>query len=498
MGKKYVPDGVFLACDKGTCPSTYKVRFHNQTNVYSVPLASELDIIPFLNIKPMGFCMVKGMCTPMPLPWTGYKSDVMINGRLLLEDSTCQCMMGGKISIHFTRAAANAVALWGGMKMPTEYIKEGFDWMAEQKENLRNLRNEHLPDWMKPVAGVTDWMEDFSLGLVEGAVNGVVGLGETVYQVAQDPVGTAEALGGMAKKGWNWASEGDNWSNAASGAWNWASEGSNWTEAAQNGANWVADNPRGLSNAIGEFIPDAAAAVYSGGGSLALSGAKVAGKEVLEEGAERAVREALEEGVEKAGKEIAEEAAEAGAKKTGREAVEEMMEHADDGGIPIVEVGDEIIDLAPGSKGSWNKALNETLKPNAKYKVGDKIYETDELGRVKRVSGELELGKLGRNGYQQGKSVTLKDGTKGADEGGHLIGHQFKGAGEQINYVPMKESLNQGAWKKMEMDWAKDLEAGKNVRVDIRNVYEGASKRPVGLEVDYWIDGVKNSKVFIN
>jgi hypothetical protein len=130
--------------------------------------------------------------------------------------------------------------------------------------------------------------------------------------------------------------------------------------------------------------------------------------------------------------------------------------------------------------------------------VGDKIYETDELGRVKRVSGELELGKLGRNGYQQGKSVTLKDGTKGADEGGHLIGHQFKGAGEQINYVPMKESLNQGAWKKMEMDWAKDLEAGKNVRVDIRNVYEGASKRPVGLEVDYWIDGVKNSKVFIN
>jgi predicted RecA/RadA family phage recombinase len=498
MGKKYVPDGVFLACDKGTCPSTYKVTFNNLTNVYSVPLASELDLIPFVNIKPMGFCMVKGMCTPMPLPWTGYKNDVLINGRLLLEDSTCQCMMGGKISIHFTRASANAVALWGGMKMPTEYIKDGFDWMAEQKETLRNLRDANLPEWLKPVAGATDWMEDFSTGLVEGAVNGVVGLGETIYQVAQDPVGTGEALGGMAAKGWDWASKGDNWTNAASSAWNWASDGSNWTQAAQDGASWVADNPRGLSNAIGQFIPDAVAAVYTGGGSLAATGAKVAGKEVLEEGAEIAVKEAVENAVEKGAKEVAGEAAEAGAKTVGRETVEELMKHADDGAIPLVKTGDEVIDLTPGSKGGWNKALNETLKPNAKYKVGNKLYETDELGRVKRVSGELELGKLGRNGYQQGKSVTLKDGTKGLDEGGHLVGHQFEGAGEQINYVPMKESLNQGAWKKMEMDWAKNLEAGKKVDVDIKPIYQGESKRPVGFRVNEVVDGVKKTYNYVN
>ena len=29
--------------------------------------------------------------------------------------------------------------------------------------------------------------------------------------------------------------------------------------------------------------------------------------------------------------------------------------------------------------------------------------------------------------------------------------------GEQINYVPMKDTLNQGARKKMESDWAKAL-----------------------------------------
>lgn len=425
MGKKYVPDGVFLACDKGTCPSTYKVTFNNLTNVYNVPLASELDLIPFINIKPMGFCMVKGMCTPMPLLWSGYKSDVMINGRLLLEDSTCQCMLGGKISIHFTRASANAVALWGGMKMPTEYIKDGFDWMAEQKGKLRNLRDEHLPDWMKPVAGVTDWMEDFSLGLVEGAVNGVVGLGETVYQVAQDPVGTAEALGGMAKKGWDWASEGDNWSNAASGAWNWASDGSNWTEAASDGAKWVAENPRGLSNAVGEFIPDAVAAAYSGGSSLALSGAKVAGKEVLEEGAERAVREAVEEGAERAGREVAGEAAEAGAQRVGREAVEEMMEHADDGAVPIVQTGarraDEMVESLVDPQDmdrKWQEYLAKKRDEGKEPWSRDR-WEDNYKNQHKGIVGEhiVDDDLVNRRGLQKinddGTLVQLGDAPKG-------------------------------------------------------------------------------------
>jgi hypothetical protein len=513
MGKKYVPDGVFLACDKGTCPSTYKVSFHNLTNVYNVPLASELDIIPFLNIKPMGFCMVKGMCTPMPLLWSGYKSDVMINGRLLLEDSTCQCMMGGKISIHFTRASANAVALWGGMKMPTEYIKDGFDWMAEQKGKFRNLRDQHLPDWMKPVAGVTDWMEDFSLGLVEGAVNGVVGLGETVYQVAQDPVGTAEALGGMAKKGWDWASEGDNWSNAASGAWNWASDGSNWTQAAQDGANWVAENPRGLSNAVGEFIPDAAAAVYSGGSSLALSGAKVAGKEVLEEGAERAVREAVEEGAERAGREVAEEAAEAGGQRVGREAVEEMMEHADDGGVPIVETGDNIVENTADdlAEQAAKKAEFETvtladgtkvkrLKPNMEYEANGYKYKTDEFGRIKEGSGKLRLEKGGRNEYAQ-RSVGKKDGRLADDQGGHLFGDQFGGAGGKENLVPMDKGVNnyhKGEWGQMEKNWAEQLNNGKNVDVKIEPQYGDNSMRPSHFKITQTIDGVTKKITIFN
>lgn len=269
MAKKYVPEGAFLACDKGTSPSTLRVSNNKNTTIYSVPMASELDFLPFFNIKPMGLCTnplkwaTGASCLPTIVTgWQEPKDGVKINGsRMLLEDSFCNCIFGGKINIFFDRAAAVSYGVGEG-KMPSDYIKEGFDWIAEQNKKNRDMRDQMLPDWMKPVTGVGDWFNDLGAGLVEGAVNGVVGLGETLYQVGQDPVGTAEALGGMVSDGWNaategvgnawdWASKGDNWSNAAEGAWNWASDGQNWADAGsaawegtKDAASWVAENPR--------------------------------------------------------------------------------------------------------------------------------------------------------------------------------------------------------------------------------------------------------------
>ncbi|HCD9233744.1 DNA/RNA non-specific endonuclease [Elizabethkingia anophelis] len=527
MAKKYVPEGAFLACDKGTSPSTLRVSNNKNTTIYGVPMASELDFIPFFNIKPMGLCTnplkwsTGVSCLPTIVTgWQQPKDGVKINGsRMLLEDSFCDCIFGGKINIFFDRSAAVKFGVGEG-KMPTDYIKEGFDWLAEQEKQNRKARDQFLPDWMKPVTGAVDWFNDLGSGLVEGAVNGVVGLGETIYQVGQDPIGTGEALWKMGSDAVDWVSKGENWTNMANDSWNWASNGDNWGKAISDGAQWVQKNPRELGNAVGQFIPDAAAAVYSGGSSLGVSAAKVAGKEALEVGtktalkegveaaAKKGVKEAVEEGTEKAAK----EGLEAAGKRTTAEVMEQLAKH-DGGDIAKVvtkdateeaaketaeKLADDVIELKPGGKGNWNKALNGKLNPNAKYKVGDKIYETDNLGRVKKVSGKLELGKLGRNNYQQGKSVTLKGGTKGVDEGGHLIGHQFKGAGEQINYVPMKGTLNQGAWKQMEGDWAKALKDGKKVDVDIQNIYSGNSQRPVGFKVKYTIDGKPYNRTFKN
>lgn len=157
----------------------------------------------------------------------------------------------------------------------------------------------------------------------------------------------------------------------------------------------------------------------------------------------------------------------------------------------------KIIDLKPGQKGGWNKTLNTQLDSNTDYKVGSYTYETDSVGNVNRVHGSLELKARDRNTYQQTKSAEfngIKDGLK-SDDGGHLVASIFNGPGEQINYLPMNLNLNRGRWKKMENTWAEALKSGKKVSIDIKPIYEGASKRPAAFDVKYWIDG-KQKKVY--
>jgi len=159
---------------------------------------------------------------------------------------------------------------------------------------------------------------------------------------------------------------------------------------------------------------------------------------------------------------------------------------------------DGTIAISKGQKGGWSKELNKP-KPNKKYKVGKNEYTIDGDGRVTNAKGELDLKTSDRNGYQQRKSVTSKDGNLDTDQGGHLIASIFDGAGEQINIVPMLGNLNQGAWRSMEATWQSALQAGKKVEVDIKVIYEGASKRPLGFQVDSWVNGIKQpQKIFDN
>lgn len=159
----------------------------------------------------------------------------------------------------------------------------------------------------------------------------------------------------------------------------------------------------------------------------------------------------------------------------------------------------------PGNnKDGWNKELNGKLLPNTDYLVGDKLYKTDKVGRVVNVSGRLKRIKgsqQNRNEYQQGQSVILKDGTKGIDDGGHLIAAMFDGAGEQINYVPMLSSINRsaGLWYDMEQEWKNALakDPPDDVVVDINILYD-SNKRPKGFRVFYSINGNSHVKSFRN
>ncbi len=403
MAKKYVPDGVFLACDKGTCPSTFKVTNHKKTTIYNSPMATEGDLFPFFNIKPMGFCTnpakilaTGAMCTPVVLQWEKPKDGVTIDGkRLLLEDSTCKCTLGGgEISIHFDIASANTIAVWGGMKMPTEYIKEGFDWAFATIEESRAERNKYLPEWMEPVADVHDWFDDMTLALLEGAVTGVVGLGEVVYQVAQDPVGMGEALYDMAEEAYQWQdqkkmeallwmSKKENWEATGDATWDWLTEEGSLSSTAKeawegvenavsSGTDWLAKNPRKLGTVVGEFVPDAVGAAYTGGATVALT----AGKKIVKEVGE----EIVEEVVEKVAKEAVEEASEAASKKAIKEVAEEVVEETGKD-LPkvVTKDADEVAELKmlPPPKVTTKKTLKQVrnLRGRKKWEAGEEYVQ---------------------------------------------------------------------------------------------------------------------------
>ena len=168
--------------------------------------------------------------------------------------------------------------------------------------------------------------------------------------------------------------------------------------------------------------------------------------------------------------------------------------------VEIIDINSnkQIIIETSGVKGNWNKALNSELKPNTIYKVDDYSYFTDEAGRVNKVSGELKLETKDRNVYQQGKSVDVKNGIKGDDQGGHIIARVFNGPGEQINYVPQTAKLNNGEWKSMEKKWKDALFEGKKVEVDIQIIYDSNSKRPKRFLVEYKISNEPTVQMIFN
>lgn len=274
MAKKYIPEGAFISCDKGTSPSTLRVSNNEKTTIYNKPMATEADMLPFLNLKPCGFCTspikiaLSGiMCMPTVLQWDNPQDGVKINGnRMLKDDSTCKCVIGqGELKIFFDRNEAVKYSAGNG-KMPTDYIKEGFDWIEENTKKGRAERDANSPDWMKSLNHVSDWFEDATTGLVEGVVDGVVGMGEGIYQMAQDPVGTAENIGHGLK--WlaerdmqmkQWMADPQNWKDAASSTYDWASKGENWAklkddtiEGAKKTGTWIANNPRQIGKGTGE------------------------------------------------------------------------------------------------------------------------------------------------------------------------------------------------------------------------------------------------------
>ncbi|MBL1223357.1 DUF4280 domain-containing protein [Chryseobacterium sp. L7] len=97
---QHITNTTQLTCDKGTIPTPITVTSQSFMSIEGKLQATEEDKQPNTNIKPFGLCSVlRSSCTPSPVKWDN-TSDFEIEGKKeLLDSSTCQCSVGGKISV---------------------------------------------------------------------------------------------------------------------------------------------------------------------------------------------------------------------------------------------------------------------------------------------------------------------------------------------------------------------------------------------------------------
>jgi len=105
MGKRFIPDGSYIFCDKGTIlTNRIKVTHSNNSKIYGEVVVTEADVMPGENVPPMGRCSItSGPCTFIPLYWDKCSASTKANGnKVVFEDAKLLCAVGGKLSVSFT------------------------------------------------------------------------------------------------------------------------------------------------------------------------------------------------------------------------------------------------------------------------------------------------------------------------------------------------------------------------------------------------------------
>ncbi len=133
-----------------------------------------------------------------------------------------------------------------------------------------------------------------------------------------------------------------------------------------------------------------------------------------------------------------------------------------------------VFEIERGTKGNWNWFANNP-QPNARYEYENgHTYETDENGHTEHVEATIDIDPWVRDKRRQAEFGNIGDAAYPGEtyDGGHLIAREFGGSAGRLNVVPMQSYLNQqGAWRKLEQQWKAQIEAGKDVKVNIEVRY---------------------------
>ena len=106
--QKYVPDGCWLRCDKGTVPTQLKVTHSPKASIYGDNIATEADKDFNVNVMPFGVCSVtQKACVMQPLYWDKCREGVKVDGKkLVVQEAHLVCAVGGQAGIFYSKADA--------------------------------------------------------------------------------------------------------------------------------------------------------------------------------------------------------------------------------------------------------------------------------------------------------------------------------------------------------------------------------------------------------
>jgi Domain of unknown function (DUF4280) len=93
--------GAVIECTLGSAPSALLVSSNTTVNAGSLVAATIDDFASITNIPTFGTCdATTSACVPATTAWTPGSANVTIGNLAALDDSsTCQCSLGGTISI---------------------------------------------------------------------------------------------------------------------------------------------------------------------------------------------------------------------------------------------------------------------------------------------------------------------------------------------------------------------------------------------------------------
>lgn len=131
------------------------------------------------------------------------------------------------------------------------------------------------------------------------------------------------------------------------------------------------------------------------------------------------------------------------------------------------------------------------LLPNIAYSTGKKgtkgkyHYTTDAKGRIASAHARpLTLEKIKRARHNPNTPGKLP-----GDHAGHLIADMFGGSPQLDNLVSQASDVNLSRFRTVENDWARRLDAGEDVQVDVLLDY-GEGGRPTGFTILQTFNGV--------